>query len=215
MASANSTTLNAGPATANAIATREPAAGSALRMRVMAAMRRRRPVRSRSGTAPDDDGYRKRRSGLLVWLPGQWRQRDGDGQFDSAGGGTATAMAMASGGAAGSLQPGGVVRATGAANATSTAKTAKGALAQAQSTAVGSSGQAQSTAGTSFTNVKVQSATAPTGSTATTNAVAQASGSGQAFANPGQTAYAFSMELRTKPTRRRSSGARALSPTRC
>ena len=36
-------------------------------------------------------------------------------------------------------------------------------------------------------------ATAPTGSTATTNAIAQAGGSGQAFSNPGQTAYAFSV----------------------
>jgi hypothetical protein len=42
--------------------------------------------------------------------------------------------------------------------------------------------------------VKVQSiATAPTGGTATTNAIAQAGGAGQAFANPGQTAYAFTV----------------------
>ena len=79
-------------------------------------------------------------------------------------------------------------------NANSTATTDHGAIAQAQSTAVGSSGKAQSTAGTSFTDVKVQStATAPTGSTATTNAIAQAGGSGQAFSNPGQTAYAFAV----------------------
>ena len=82
----------------------------------------------------------------------------------------------------------------GAANASATATSDHGAIAQAQSTAVGSSGEAQSTAGTSFTNVKVQStATAPTGSTATTNAIAQAGGSGQAFSNPGQTAYAFAV----------------------
>jgi hypothetical protein len=81
----------------------------------------------------------------------------------------------------------------GAANATSTAATAKGAVAQAQSTALGSSGQAQSTAKTGFASVGVQSsALAPTNSdTATTSAIAQG-GSGQAFLNPGQTAYAFS-----------------------
>ena len=73
------------------------------------------------------------------------------------------------------------------------AATGDGALAQAQSTAIGSSGQAQSTAKTSFAYVSVQStAVAPTaGGTATTNAIAQG-GSGQAFVNPGQTAYAFS-----------------------
>jgi hypothetical protein len=72
-------------------------------------------------------------------------------------------------------------------------------LAQAQSTAVGSSGEAQSTAQTGFSYVKTQStATAPTGSTATTNAIAQGGGSGQAFSNPGQTAYAFSAGLPDK-----------------
>ena len=71
-------------------------------------------------------------------------------------------------------------------------------MAQAQSTAVGSSGQAQSTALTSYSFVKVQSAAvAQVGSTATTNAIAQG-GSGQAFANPGQTAYAFSTALPDK-----------------
>jgi hypothetical protein len=72
-------------------------------------------------------------------------------------------------------------------------------LAQAQSTAFGSSGQAQSTALTSYSFVKVQSTTAaPTGgSTATTNAIAQG-GSGQAFVNPSQTAYAFSTALPQK-----------------
>jgi hypothetical protein len=92
----------------------------------------------------------------------------------------------------------------GAANATSNAETAKGALAEAQSTAVGSSGQAQSTARTSLAGVSVQStAMAPTafafvgGGTATSNAIAQG-GTGQAFADPGQTAYAFSTALPNK-----------------
>jgi hypothetical protein len=112
----------------------------------------------------------------------------------SAGGGTAIAKAVATGGVGGSP-----LVASGAANATSNAETAKGALAQAQSTAVGSSGTAQSTALTSYSFVKVQSvAVAPTGSTATTNAIAQGGGSGQAFANPGQTAYAFSTALPDK-----------------
>jgi hypothetical protein len=51
---------------------------------------------------------------------------------------------------------------------------------------------------TSYSFVKVQStAIAPTGSTATTNAIAQG-GAGQASANPGQTAYAFSTALPDK-----------------
>jgi hypothetical protein len=46
--------------------------------------------------------------------------------------------------------------------------------------------------------VRVQStAAAPTGGTATTNAIARG-GSGQAFVNPGQTAYAFSTALPNK-----------------
>ena len=71
-------------------------------------------------------------------------------------------------------------------------------MAQAQSSAVGSSGQAQSTA-KSYSGVRVQSsAVAPTsGDTATTNAIAQG-GAGQAFVNPGQTAYAFSTALPDK-----------------
>jgi hypothetical protein len=109
------------------------------------------------------------------------------------GGGAAAAKATATGGTGGFsfTHPG---TEDGAANASSTATTDHGAIAQAQSTAVGSSGKAQSTAGTSFANVIVQStATAPTGSTATTNAIAQAGGSGQAFSNPGQNAYAFAV----------------------
>jgi PEP-CTERM motif len=92
----------------------------------------------------------------------------------------------------------------GVANATSTAETARGALAQAQSTAVGVSGQAQSTAKTSLAGVNVQSTaaapisgTSTNSSTATTNTIAQG-GAGQAFANPGQTAYAFSTALPDK-----------------
>jgi hypothetical protein len=69
-------------------------------------------------------------------------------------------------------------------------------LAKAESTAVGSSGQAHSTATTSFAYVTAESsATGQAGSTATTNAIAQGGGSGQNFANPGQTAYAFSVGL--------------------
>jgi len=114
----------------------------------------------------------------------------------AAGGGVAIAKAAATGGVGGA---GSVPGATGAANATSNAQTAKGALAHAQSTAVGSSGQAQSTAKTSYSFVKVQSgAVAQVGSTATTNAIAQGGGSGQAFANPGETAYAFSTALPDK-----------------
>jgi hypothetical protein len=115
----------------------------------------------------------------------------------AAGGGTAKANAVATGGAGGA---GSFPGATGAANATANATTAKGALAQAQSTAVGSSGQAQSTALTSYSFVKVHSAAvAQVGSTATpTNAIAQGGGSGQAFVNPGQTAYAFSTAIPDK-----------------
>jgi PEP-CTERM motif len=106
----------------------------------------------------------------------------------------ANAVAMGAAGGAGS--PSG---ATGVANATSHAETAKGSLAQAQSTAVGSSGKAQSTATTSFAGASVQSAAvAQAGSTATTYAIAQGGGSGQAFLNPGQTAYAFSTALPDK-----------------
>jgi hypothetical protein len=110
-------------------------------------------------------------------------------------GGTAIAKAVATGGVGGT---GSISGPTGAANATSNAATTKGALAQAQSTALGSSGQAQSTALTSYSFVKVQSAAvAEVGGAATTKAIAQG-GSGQAFANPGQTAYAFSTALPDK-----------------
>jgi hypothetical protein len=115
------------------------------------------------------------------------------------GSGAATATASAMGGAGGQSVNGGISGATGSANASSTAKTAKGALAHAQSTAIGSSGQAQSTALTSYSFVRVQSAAvAQVGGAATTSAIAQGGGSGQAFANPGQTAYAFSTDLPDK-----------------
>jgi hypothetical protein len=126
----------------------------------------------------------------------------GEGLFE-VGHSTATANASAAGGGAAIAQAVATVGADfhgggGAANATSNAESVKGALAQAQSTAVGSSGQAQSTATTSRAGVSVQStAVAPTGSTATTSAIAQG-GSGQAFVNPGQTAYAFSTALPDK-----------------
>ena len=107
-------------------------------------------------------------------------------------------------------------RSTGAANATSNAETAKGALAQAQSTAVGSSGKAQSTALTSYSFVKVQSAAvAQVGSTATTNAIAQGGGSGQAFVNPGQTAYAFSTALPDKAYSATLIDGATMSPAPC
>jgi PEP-CTERM motif len=109
------------------------------------------------------------------------------------------AEAAATGGDGGEGEFGAPPGAPGAASATSNATTARGALAQAQSTAVGSSGQAQSTAKSSLAFVSVQStAVAPANSdTATTNAIAQG-GSGQAFVNPGQTAYAFSTALPNK-----------------
>jgi hypothetical protein len=89
----------------------------------------------------------------------------------------------------------------GGANAASNSETANGVLAQAQSSAStfdGSTGAAQSTAITSYSFVRVQSAAvAQVGGTATTNAIAQG-GDGQPFANPGQTAYAFSTALPDK-----------------
>ena len=112
----------------------------------------------------------------------------------SAAGGPAIAKASATG------DPSFFIPVAG--NATSNAESGKGALAQAQSTAIGSSGQAQSTAKTSFPGVHVQSTTmAPTGgfgATATTNSIAQAGASGQAFTNPGQTAFSFSTGLPDK-----------------
>ena len=109
----------------------------------------------------------------------------------TAGGGTATATAVATAGVGGAGSSSG---ASGAANATSGSETKRGALAQAQSTAVGSSAEAQSTAQTGFYATVIQSvATASSEGTAATDAIAQAGGAGQAFANPGQTAYAFTV----------------------
>jgi hypothetical protein len=120
----------------------------------------------------------------------------------STGSGAVYSLASGTGGQGGGVSIAGstaISTGSGAANATSNAQTAEGAVALAQPTAVGSSGKAQSTALTSFSFVKVQSAAvAQVGSTATTNAIAQGGGSGQAFVNPGQTAYAFSTALPDK-----------------
>ncbi len=121
------------------------------------------------------------------------------------GGGKATAAAVATGGicntACGTI--------LNSANATSTAETVNGATASALSTATSGNsggsilppqGQASSTAKTSFAGASVKStATALIGNpspysdgvVASTNAIAEG-GSGQAFVNPGRTAYAFS-----------------------
>ena len=122
------------------------------------------------------------------------------GSASARNGGAAAASATAIAGSGGAPSISGAAGADGAANAVSSAITQRGALAQAQSTAVGSSGGAQSTAQTSLHQLGLVQAvaTAPTGSTATTNAIAEAGGSGQAFANPGQTAYAFSAGLPDK-----------------
>ena len=118
----------------------------------------------------------------------------------AAGGGTALAQAIATGGVSGGGRSPGF---GGFGGATSNAETTKGALAQAQSTAVGPIGEAQSTATTRLAGVSVQSSAAsPTGSLgfgsmATTNTIAQG-GAGQAFVDPGQTAYAFSTALPDK-----------------
>ena len=128
-------------------------------------------------------------------IPNRGGAATANSNASAAGGGMAMAKAVATGGVGGQPNFG----LEGVANATSSAETAKGALAQAQSTALGSSGQALSNALTSYSYVKVQSAAvAQVGSTATTNAIAQGGGSGQAFVNPGQTAYAFSTALPDK-----------------
>ena len=117
-------------------------------------------------------------------------------------GGAATATATATAGAPGTGSQSSP--AWGAANATSRAETAKGAMAQAESTAVGPSGQAQSTAKTNLGGVSVQStAAASTGSSlgsaeaVTTNAIAQG-GAGQTFDKSRQTDDAFSTALPDK-----------------
>jgi hypothetical protein len=105
--------------------------------------------------------------GGFVGAPG-----DGNAMADASagGGGTAKADAVATGGITDLTFP------MGAANATSNAQTAKGAMAQAQSTGFGSSGEFQSTAKTSLAGVSVLStAMAPADGLfmTTTNAIAQ------------------------------------------
>jgi hypothetical protein len=88
----------------------------------------------------------------------------------------------------------------GAANATSNAETAKGAMAQAQSTTLGAIGDAQSTAETSLAGVRVTSTAVASSSldfASTTLAVAQG-GSGQTSVNSDLVAYAFSTGLPDK-----------------
>ena len=124
---------------------------------------------------------------------------------NAAGGGKAIATAMAAAG-----RCNGICVPFNAASATSNAQTVNGAIADAQSVAIRAfpaPGQASSTAKTSFAGTSVQSsALAPIAVTpisgsatvASTNAIVQG-GSGQAFANPGETAYAFSAGLPDKP----------------
>jgi hypothetical protein len=121
----------------------------------------------------------------------------------AAGGGNAVAMAFATGGPCN-----GACQSSNNGYATSNAETVNGAMADAQSVAIPGSnyaeGQASSSAKTSFAGVSVQSSALGTnlGSfygplQATTNAIVQG-GFGQAFVNPGQTAYALSTALPDK-----------------
>jgi hypothetical protein len=120
----------------------------------------------------------------------------------AAGGGNAVATAMATGGPCI-----GACQSSNNGYATSNAETVNGAMADAQSSASSGAnsvaeGQASSSAKTIFAGVSTRlSALATNFGTffgpATTNAIAQG-GSGQAFVNPGQTAYAFSTALPDK-----------------
>jgi hypothetical protein len=142
----------------------------------------------------------------------------GTGDFGFAGQANAVADAAAAGGgkaAAAAFATGGICNTVcvpfNSANATSNAETVNGAMADAQSIAIPgdirAQGQASSTAKTSFASVNVQSSALATpgvagisfagGAVASTNAIAQG-GSGQVFANPGQTAYVFSTALPDK-----------------
>ena len=114
-------------------------------------------------------------------------------------GGSATATATATG-AAGGSSGSGLAGAQGSANATSLATAQGGALAQAQSTAVGSSGQAKSTAQSDFHLREERSVLGHGSSRQHGDDERHRPGrrSGQAFANPGQTAYAFSVALPDK-----------------
>ena len=125
-----------------------------------------------------------------------WRRRNIKRQRQppvaQAGGGTAIAKAVAMGGV------GRIAGALGAANATTCRRRDRKRRvgASAVDRRPDRADEPQSTALTSYSLVKVQSAAvAQVGSTATTNAIAQGGGSGQAFVNPGQTAYAFSTAL--------------------
>ncbi|MGC2784524.1 MAG: PEP-CTERM sorting domain-containing protein [Roseiarcus sp.] len=116
----------------------------------------------------------------------------------AAGGGNAVAKAFAMGGLC--L---GACQSSNNGYATSNAETVNGAMADAQSVAspgMRAEGQASSSAKTSFAAVSVQSSALATlygPLQATTHANVQG-GSGQAFVNPGQTAYAFSTALPDK-----------------
>jgi PEP-CTERM motif len=149
----------------------------------------------------------------------------GFGDFGFADGANAVADAAAAGdgkAAAAAFATGGICNTVCApmngANATSNAETVNGAMADARSIAISGGspnnnaenapGQASSTAKTSFASVSVQSSALSKpglvdfggvsgGVAATTDAIAQG-GSGQAFVNPGQTAYAFSTALPDK-----------------
>jgi hypothetical protein len=125
--------------------------------------------------------------GGLVGAPGD---ANAIAHASAAGGGTAKADAVATGGITDLIFP------MGTANATSNAKTAKGAMAQAQSTGFGSSGEFQSTAKTMSV---LSTAMAPADGlfTTTTNAIAQGV-SGPSSDNTGANAFAISTALPDK-----------------
>ena len=198
--------------------------GSRWRGRICSWQRRGREVngqfdlgRGRRGVCRRDGEQWSRRWSLRrrrsSW---QRRGRDGDGDSTARGGGAAMAVATATGGAAGKSIEGATPGTNGAANASSTATSDHGAIAQAQSTAVGSSGEAQSTAGTSFTNVKVRRRPPlrPAARRRQTRSLKPA-GPVRLSAIPARRPTPSQSELPARPTRRRSSGARARSPTRC
>jgi hypothetical protein len=125
-------------------------------------------------------------------LAGPGGDADAESTAMSAGSGAASSSASASGGSTGNCTNGCFKSGGGSANATSTATSTGSGAASSSATAtrgfaIGDGGSASATA----------NASASGGGTATTNAIAQG-GSGQAFANPGQTAYAFSTALPDK-----------------
>lgn len=118
-----------------------------------------------------------------------------DVQFLVGGSATATSSATANGSGRATASASatmGVGAYYGVANAISNATTAKGGLAQAQSTTVGSNGGSQSTAKTTFGGVSVQSTVESFGGS--TEAIAQG-GLGQSAVNPEQSAFVFSTAL--------------------